>query len=143
LEQEYKKAFDIENKGYKELFKNSVWDLLTSLSPAQMWSNIIPPLIKAPIEAVANKNLFTGNKLYGEHLDRYKPSERYGKNTTETAKRIGKLIGASPVVIDNTVRMLGAGVGMEGLKLADLLGNATLGWGEDKPEKELEGLKYV
>jgi hypothetical protein len=138
LEQKYKEVNDIEDKGYKELFKNSVWDLLTSLSPVQTWSNMMPPLIKAPTEAGTNTNLFTWNKLYSEHLKRYKPSERYGKNTTETAKKIGKVIGMSPAVIDNTVRTLGAGVGMEGLKLADLLGNTALGWGKDKPERELE-----
>ena len=101
LDQLYKKSNNMQTKEDWELFKGAVFDILNSLSPVQDVTSLISPLAKTIYEGANNKDLYTGGTLYPQHLEKRLRSERYGRNTTELSKSIGKVLNWSPAVIDN------------------------------------------
>ena len=85
------------------------------LDPTQ-W---IPTALKPPLENLMNYSLFRDRKLEGMGLERLMPSERYGQFTSETAKKLGRLLGMSPIKIENMVSGYTGSMGRLTLDLLD------------------------
>jgi hypothetical protein len=92
------------------------------LSPVRALSGSIPPLPKAMLEQVANRNFFFGGPIESEKLkSRGEPELRYTDYTPESFIKIGEALGMSPVRIQAFVRSAfgpipGAGSASEILK---------------------------
>lgn len=74
-------------------------------------SKITPQIIKAPIESVTNKNLFTGRDIVPYSLEGVAPEEQYYEDTSPLAKALGKILGMSPLKIENFLSTSGGSVG--------------------------------
>lgn len=87
---------------------------------------LMPPALRAPLEATTNHSFFTGRPLVPGSLQDASPQMQYSENTTEIAKGLSKLLSdvpmaphTSPIVIENYVRGLTGSVGMAALQLLD------------------------
>ena len=70
----------------------------------------LPPLVKTAVEIASNHDFFTGREIYPKYLDDLQPEFRYTKQTSETAKELGKILNISPALIDKSVKgALGGG----------------------------------
>lgn len=85
------RAFD----GWKE----SVIDELTP--------NLVPLLFKIPFEYANNVDTFRNKKIVPMSLEREHPIDQYDWKTTEVAKNVGNLLGASPMKIDHVLNSFG------------------------------------
>jgi hypothetical protein len=64
----------------------------------------IPTAIKAPIELVMNRSLYTGKDIESKHLQAMEPGKRAYDTTSEPAKMLGDMLGISPVKLDYLAR---------------------------------------
>lgn len=92
------------------------------LSAGMTLSNITPPPVKAVVENVTNKNLYTGQDVVPHFMAENKPPElQYKEKTPETYKWIAKElkdkanISVSPLKVQNFMSNIIAGYGREGL----------------------------
>lgn len=94
-----------------------------------MTPNMVPD-IGAPIaEHMTNYNMFTSRPLISQYLEKELPAYRYTEFTSETAKALGKILGAIPViqetngaspqVIENYVKGWSGQLGSYALQLVD------------------------
>ncbi len=91
---------------------------------------LLPTALTAPIEAFANRSLFTERPIIPAGRERLLPEYQYSLYTTETAKGLGKLLAQipvigesrqiSPAIMENYVRSWTGGLGTHILNLADL-----------------------
>jgi hypothetical protein len=104
--------------------------------------NLIPTFIAPVIEQEANRSLFTGNPIVPTRLEELLPEYQYNDYTTETAKALGRILGAfpgmtkkavsddtivggiarsltTPALIENYLRSWTGGLGTYALTLAD------------------------
>lgn len=96
--------------------------------------SMVPDALAPPIEQMLNRSLFTKNPIVSQGAEKMLPPYQYNDYTSETAKIIGKLVGAlpgvrdigpegaklaSPMVIENYVRGWTGTMGMYALKTAD------------------------
>lgn len=118
-------------------FKNFENALIDAFLP-----NIVPNVAQPIVEQFSNRSLLTGNPIVPAHVEPLLPEYQYTEYTTETAKALGKLIGAfpglrdrsiqdpgalggvaralsTPVLVENYVRAWTGGLGMYALTLAD------------------------
>ncbi len=77
-------------------FSESVGVTLNSLAP-----NPLPGALEAPIEIAANRDFFRGVPLVPERMKRLKPEDQFAPYTSETAKKIGALLGVSPIYVEH------------------------------------------
>lgn len=90
----------------------------------------LPTALTAPIEAFANRSLFTERPIIPAGRERLLPEYQYSLYTTEAAKALGKLLAQipvvgesrhiSPAIMENYVRSWTGGLGTHILNLADL-----------------------
>lgn len=120
----------------ENIYKSLAMGIAGSFSPINDPSAIIPPLAKMAIEDVTNYNFFTGRNIYPSWMERLEPEERANKYTSETAKALGKEIGVSPAIIDNTVRGTLAGTGQYVMDAGDMILKATREWNGEKVGEE-------
>lgn len=66
--------------------------------------SILPPVLKAPVEAVTNKNLYYGSDIVPQSLQDLPANEQVRPNTSEAGKFLGAITGSSPLVAENTLR---------------------------------------
>ena len=119
IENFYKTFRDENTKEVKQMVWEFILGSLGNLMPVQDASSIIPPIVKVPAENLFNYSLFMCRPLYSPYLDGYPDSEKYGGNTTNIAKKLGKITDTSPATWDNIIRgFLGTG----GADLAILTG---------------------
>lgn len=113
--------------------------VIGSISPVNDPSALIPQamFLKPVIEALSNYNFFTGKHIYAPWMEReLKPEERFNTYTSETAKMIGKQLGISPAIIDNTMQSTLGGGGKYVTDAGDYLINSLRSVkGEQIPEK--------
>ncbi len=89
----------------------------------------VPTVMNPLIEGWANRSMFTDHPLVPKNREDVLPPYRYQPYTTETAKRVGRLIGKLPVVgdtgaaapanIENLIQGWTGGLGMLALQAAD------------------------
>lgn len=115
-----------------------------SKSMVEMLTPSIVPTIAAPIaEQWSNRSLFTGDQVIPSHLEDQLPEYQYTQYTTETAKSIGRIIGAfpgmrematdphspgqgmaqaltTPILLENYLRNWTGGLGTYALQIADV-----------------------
>mgnify|MGYP001597954915 CR=1 FL=1 len=104
----------------KEMIK-TLWETMVP--------NITPDVGAPPLEQVTNYNLFTGRPLIPHHLEKEVPAYRYTEYTSDSAKVLGKMLGAipliqetsiaSPIVIENYVRGWTGSMGQYMLRTID------------------------
>jgi hypothetical protein len=70
-------------------------------------SSLLPPLIKAPVEAVTNRNLYFGSDIVPTSLKNLPADEQVKPTTSPVAQFMAPLLGGgSPLVAENTIRNL-------------------------------------
>lgn len=80
-------------------------------SQSTLLSQVVPQAIKPAVEAYTNTNLFTGNNIIPDSQQGLPPELQVGKNTSGTARVIGKILNISPRVVDNTIATSVGGLG--------------------------------
>lgn len=97
-------------------------------------ANALPPVAKTVLEDQLNKSIYYGNELVPEYLRQSSPNasdQRYD-NYSRTSSFLGKLLGKSPIVIDNYIR---GNLGEVGSQMQNLVDRAT-GGREDRVNEE-------
>jgi hypothetical protein len=79
-------------------------NIIKELSPIGNLGEIMPTAFRPIMEWFFNKNFFTGQPVVSRSNEGIKPEYQYGPRTSETAKAIGKVVGASPSKIENLGR---------------------------------------
>lgn len=131
-------------------FDNVLESLGRGFSPGMV------PTIAAPIvENWANKSFFFDRSIVPRSREDLLPEYQYGEFTTETAKRLGQIVGkfpgmdrtkaASPAYIENLVRGWTGGLGKYALDIADAGLRATGVTEEkyEKPSKTMADIPFV
>lgn len=110
--------------------------------------NIMPTAITPIVEQAVNKSFFTGNQVVSNQMEKYLPEYQYQEYTSETAKQLGKIIGAipglsdigpkdaklsSPLVVDNYIRDWTGSVGQYAIQMIDV-GLRAAGVGDQAPK---------
>ena len=90
--------------------------LATTMTPGFLPTAFIPP-----VEYAANYSFFRKRPIVSESIQDLPPELQSASYTTETAKKIGMLVKASPAKLENTFFGYTAGLGRYGLQLSDLL----------------------
>lgn len=91
--------------------------------------SFIPSIMQPFIESFANRNLFTEIPIIPKRLERLPPEQQYFPYTSETAKKLGKMISkipnvgetkvASPIMIDRWVSFWTAGIGTNAINQSE------------------------
>jgi hypothetical protein len=82
-------------------------------APQQLIGGVLPPTIKAGVESVTNKNLYTGRDIVPRKLQGASPEQQYTETTSPIAKKIGQLFNISPLKIQNAVGTQFGGLGRQ------------------------------
>ncbi len=93
-----------KDKESKKRIDQMAGSIIKELSPIGNLGEIMPTAFRPIMEWFYNKNFFTGRPVVGRRHEGIKPEYQYEPYTTETAKAIGKTIGASPSKIENLGR---------------------------------------
>jgi hypothetical protein len=88
LESAYRK----DPKAFGEAAQRAIDDMTPSL---------IPGAVEPPIEIAANRNFFSDRPLVPKRMQNLKPEDQVAPYTSETAKKIGKLFGISPIYVEH------------------------------------------
>lgn len=78
-----------------------------------------PQALKPSLETMTNKNLFTGREIVPDALKNLDPENQFDKNTSGTAKIVGKTFGVSPLSLENAARTATGGLGQNLINLSD------------------------
>ena len=103
-------------KGFEGYFKQ----LFEVLTPS-----ILPNYMIPPVEAIANYSFFKGQSVVPKSEQGLLPIDQYGKYTSETAKKIGKMLNASPRNVEHILKGYGGGLMQYGLDISDAVLNLT------------------
>lgn len=67
--------------------------------------SLLPPVVKAPVEAVTNRNLYFGSDIVPQSMQDLPAEEQKRENTSPVAEWLAPLLGGgSPIVSENTLR---------------------------------------
>jgi len=79
-------------------------------------------IVKPLMEAIRNKNTFTGNDIVPSWMERQLlPQEQYTRGTSEVARLIGQGLNISPLKIDHVMRGYGGTIGTYIIQMTDML----------------------
>lgn len=109
----------------KYYWLHMIGNLINSLSPSTDWTQTIPPLMKAAIEAKANFSFFRDMPIFHGDIKKTAPENQFNSGTSETAKALGNLFGISPANIDNTAYDMAAHIGVYAQQLGDIAINSA------------------
>jgi hypothetical protein len=79
-------------------FLNAAWQ---SLSPPNAITDI--PVLSTTMQLLTGKSLFTGRDIVPGEYQRLAPTEQYNERTSGLAKRLGDMLGLSPMLVDFAV----------------------------------------
>lgn len=96
---------------------------LNTQSGTALISQAIPQAVKVPMQAAFNKNFFTGNDVVPGYMQNLPKEMQVRDNTSGTARIIGKAINQSPLTVEQGVKDIAGGVGMQALNASDTLLN--------------------
>lgn len=96
---------------------------VSPIAPTQgaVLSTLTPQAIKPTIEAATNKNLFTGFPQVPQSLQSLSPEKQVRENTSGTARKIGQLLGVSPIKAEEFIKGTFGGVGPQALHVVDTI----------------------
>jgi hypothetical protein len=66
--------------------------------------SVLPPLLKAPVEAVTNRNLYFGSDIVPQSLQDLPANEQVRDSTSLAGQFLGSVTGTSPLKAENTIR---------------------------------------
>ena len=99
---------DITKKGISGLSPVDITD------PSKLAGSLTPQLLKPVIEGVTNQNLYTGQKLVPDYLkdatgrsvasSSLAPADQHRDQFSKTSQTIGRVLGVSPMKIDNAIK---------------------------------------
>jgi len=95
--------FDKSREGRVELDKMAL-NIMLELSPMGNVGETVPTAFRPMMEWFFNKNFFTKRPVISRSLEGIKPEYQYESYTSESAKALGKKVGASPAKIENLTR---------------------------------------
>jgi hypothetical protein len=82
----------------------AVKEYLLQVGNAFSSPNVVSPWPRLVLEQFTNYDFFTGRNIDPQSGTKVDPELRYGPNTSEFAKTVGQLTGASPYRIDHVMR---------------------------------------
>lgn len=102
-------------------FSQAVLGSISPVAPTKgsVISAIVPQAIKPTIEAVDNKNLFTGFNEVPDSLTKLSPKNQVKPNTSGSARKIGDLLGVSPIKVEAFIKETFGGVGAQAENAVD------------------------
>lgn len=113
LEQAVRYLYDDDPQSVQEVLTNLVGNTLPfdtvrdgKFSLERTTGSLTPPVIKTPIEAVTNRNLYFGTDIVPERMQDLPNAEQVKPNTSMAARFLSSVTGASPLKTDNTIRNL-------------------------------------
>ena len=83
-------------------------------------STLVPQAIKPSVEEATNKNLFTGNQIVPDNMKNLSPENQVRTNTSASARKIGKLLGVSPIKVQSFIQETFGGVGTQAEHYVDV-----------------------
>jgi hypothetical protein len=91
--------------------------------PMRAGGSVLPPLAKAGVESITNKNLYTGRDIVPMkgRLQQASPEEQYKTTTPKTVVKIAQFLGISPLKLENAIGTQFGGLGRQLMPAADLL----------------------
>lgn len=114
-----------------DLFKSIIVDAISDISPVsitpqdtigetalQATGQLLPPPVKAGVETLTNKNLYTMRDIVPRSMQEAKASEQYKKYTPLIAKEIGSWLGISPLKLENAMGTMFGGLGRQTIGIA-------------------------
>jgi hypothetical protein len=103
--------------------------------------NPIPQTILPIVEARTNYSFFTMRPIVGQGMEGVSKEYQVAPNTSEIAKRVGKNIGQSPIMIDHIMQGYTGSMGMYAVDLVDsiLFSNGD----SPKPAKRFDQLPVI
>lgn len=104
-------------------FDDFAMTLVDSALPTQgdPTATLLATALKPLIENATNYNFFTQKPIVPESVEDLEPAEQFTQYTTETAKKLGKILNYSPSKIENLVTGWTGGSGKYALQMGDLL----------------------
>ena len=87
--------------------------------PEAILSSITPQAIKPTLEAVTNRNFFTGLPQVSASKEKLSPELQVKPDTSGTARLIGKTIDKSPIKVQEFIKGTAGGLGLLALNLSD------------------------
>ena len=104
-------------------------------SPESAIASLLPAAISPSVQVfLANKNVYTGQKILSESEKRREPSEQYDNRTSHIIKAIAPP-GVSPKRLEALLKMHGGAMMSYPMVFADEV-METLGWAEAKPDEK-------
>jgi hypothetical protein len=105
-------------------FNEIAKSLIGTFSPVEpdtgsIVSTITPQAIKPTIEAVTNRNLFTGIPQVPESMKELSPELQAKEKTSGTARKVAALLKASPIKVEEFIKGTFGGVGSQVLNASD------------------------
>jgi len=91
------------------------------------------PILRAPLEQLANREMFRDVPIVPRSLEEAIPGEQKRETTSPVAVAVGRKIGVSPLRLEHGIRSFFAGLGEQGLNIADAV------YGDDRRRLPLEG----
>ncbi len=96
---------------------------------------MVPNLLLPPLEVTTNHDTFRERSIVSPFDDGLDPALQYNRWTSETAKRLGRVMDASPAKIDHMIYGYTAGLGRAAVEQADRLFTAS---GYQEPSRGIE-----
>lgn len=75
-----------------------------SFSVERTVGSLLPPLLKAPVEAVTNRNLYFGSDIVPQSMQNLPAGEQVRESTSPVAEFLAPIMGGSPLKAENTIR---------------------------------------
>ena len=113
---------------------------------ASLFYTMIPPsdpnLLRFIYEEATGYDLFRGQEIVPQHLQKLPPEMQFNAYTSELGREIGKVTGLSPARIDHVISGLFGTVGRQAMTLSDYAVPRLTGR-EPRAEKSLEDMWFL
>jgi len=103
--------------------------------------NPIPQTVLPFVEARTNYSFFTMRPIVGQGMENVAKEYQVAPNTSEAAKKLGKVLGESPIIVDHIMKGYTGSLGMYAIDLIDavLFSNGD----SPKPAKRFEQMPVI
>jgi len=103
--------------------------------------NPIPQTVLPIVEARTNYSFFTMRDIVSQGMENVAKEYQVAPNTSEAAKKLGKALGESPIIVDHIMKGYTGSLGMYAIDLIDavLMGNDQ----SPKPAKRFEQMPVI
>jgi len=87
-------------------------------------SQLTPQALKPTIEGLANTDLYTGNNIVSKYMTSLPPEQQVYDDTSGTARKIGAVLGVSPLQVEHFLKNTFGEVSLQAENLSDKILNA-------------------